>query len=238
VTCRTALHRPQTPAALSDPAAVLPFIAPPRRRTARVLLRALAVLGLALAGSAVARADAAQDPAQSVVEAALQDTVRVFAEPQLSRAETAARLRALLDHYVDLPRVGRDSLGAHWRRASADQQAAFLGLFESFLCAGYSGSVAKLGGVRFGPTSVVERGNGFTVVRAELLDPDGPGLPVLFMVGRSDDGDYRILDVVAAAISFSKLLSADFGGVLRANGGQFDALIHAIERKLATTVSP
>jgi phospholipid transport system substrate-binding protein len=56
---------------------------------------------------------------------------------------------------------------------------------------------------------------------------------VLFLVGRADDGSYRVVDVIAAAISMSKLLSADFSAVLHSNGGRFDALIDALQQKLA-----
>ncbi len=73
------------------------------------------------------------------------------------------------------------------------------------------------------------------MVRTDVQLSEGSRHTVLFMVGRSDDGSYRITDVVAAAISLSKLLNADFGGVLRSNGGQFNALIEALEHKIAAT---
>jgi phospholipid transport system substrate-binding protein len=234
MTCRTAIRRP--PAARFQPVQrEVPSGAVRRRRGVRLLLGGLTVLALALAGLATARAAPTADPAQRVVDAALQDTAQVFGQASLSRAAAAAGLRALLDQYVDLPRVGRVSLGAHWRHATPEQQAAFLTVFERFLCAGYSGSVTKMGGLRFGPTAVVERDDNVTVVRTEVQMAEGPGQPVFFVVGQSDDGSYRIMDVVAAAISLSRLLSADFGAVLRGNGGQVGALIEALEHKVELT---
>jgi phospholipid transport system substrate-binding protein len=234
MTCQTAIRRP--PAAGFQPAAgEIPRAAAGRRRARRLVLGGLTVLALALAGLATARAAPAADPAQRVVDAALQDTMQVLGQAQLSRTDAAGGLRALLDQYVDLPRVGRSSLGAHWRRATPEQQAAFLTVLESFLCAGYSDSVTKLGGLRFGPTAVVERDDTVTVVRAEVQMAEGPGRPVLFVVGQSDDGSYRITDVVAAAISLSRLLNADFGAVLRSNGGQLGVLIEALEHKVELT---
>lgn len=235
MTCRTALRRStrcarETPTATADPV-------PLRRRGTwcRWLTGAVAALAFALLGLGVARAAPGEDPAQRLVDAALQDTMHMFGQAALSRDEASARLRDLLDRYVDLPRVGRDSLGAHWRRATPEQQAAFLSVFERFLCAGYSGSAIRIGALRFGPTVVVERDGGATVVRADVLFPDGSSQPVLFIVGRSDDGAYRITDVIAATISLSRLFSADFVAVLRSNGGQFDALIDALTHKLAAT---
>ncbi|MBI3517678.1 MAG: ABC transporter substrate-binding protein [Proteobacteria bacterium] len=207
-----------------------------RRRTVPAMIGSLAAVLLVLAGPGTADAQAATEGAQRLVEAALHDTAQVFSQGQLSRAEATEQLRGLLDHYVDLPRVGRDSLGTHWRRATPEQQATFLALFESFVCAGYSGPIAKLGGaLQFGPTAVVEHDGAVTVVRTDVQLSEGPRHAVLFMVGRSDDGAYRINDVVAAAISMSKLLSADFAGVLHTNGGQFNALIEALEHKLAVS---
>jgi phospholipid transport system substrate-binding protein len=240
MTCRTAIdRRARTPVGGAARLAVPDRLAAPAARPAPARRRwpaiALTAALLALAGAAGA-AEAATEPAQTVVEAALRDTAQVFGQGPLTRAEASERLRDLIDHYVDLPRVGRDSLGAHWRRATPEQQAVFLALFESFLCTGYSGSVVKMGGgLEFGPTSVVERDDAVTVVRTDVQLAEGSRHAVLFMVGRSDDGTYRIMDVVAAAISMSKLLSADFSAVLRTNGGQFDALIGALERKLTVT---
>jgi phospholipid transport system substrate-binding protein len=193
--------------------------------------------GLLIGGLLPSFAAAAEDhdTARLLVDAALRDTQQMFTEPQLSRTEASERLRALLDRYVDLPRVGRDSLGSYWRRASADQQAGFLALFERFITAGYAGSVAKLGAIRFGPATVVESGDGVTVVQSDLQYATGETQPVLFMVGQSEDGSYRVVDVVAAAISMSKLLGADFGAVIRNNGGRFDALIDALQTKVSIT---
>jgi phospholipid transport system substrate-binding protein len=195
------------------------------------LLVGLLVGGMGPAGAAPA--DGGE--AQRLVDAAIHDTTQLLGEAQLSQAETAQRLRTLLDRYVDLPRVGRDSLGSYWRRASVEQQAGFLALFESFLAAGYSGSVAKMGTLHFGPTVIVERADGVTVVRTDVQVSGGDVHPVLFMVGQCDDGSYRVVDVVAAAISMSKLLNADFGAVLRNNGGRFEALMDALENKVAAT---
>jgi len=232
MTCRTAIHR-----SVPHAAGASVIARSTRRRRQRGLgwlVGSVTLLGVGLIGLGVARAAPGDDPAQRVVDAALQDTLQVFgSQATLSREDVTVRLRGLLDHYVDLPRVGRDSLGAHWRRATPDQQAAFLAVFERFLCVGYAGSAVRMGGLRFGPTAVVDRDDGVTVVRTDAQLSDGSAQPVLFMVGRSDDGSYRITDVVAAAISMSRLFSADFVAVLRNNGGQFDALIDALTSKLA-----
>jgi len=236
MTCRMAVRGRGTPRGATP----LPYtIDRPTRRLGRRARYGIVglLVGLLIGGVGSGRAAPAEgtEAAQRLVDAAIQDTTRLLGEPQLTQAETAQRLRTLLDRYVDLPRVGRDSLGTYWRRASAEQQAAFLALFESFLAAGYSGSVVKMGTLHFGPTAIVERGDALTVVRTDVQVTGGDIHPVLFMVGQCEDGSYRVVDVVAAAISMSKLLNADFGAVLRNNGGRFDALMDALENKLAAT---
>jgi phospholipid transport system substrate-binding protein len=206
----------------------------PRRRRAALVMMAGAALAVFLAWTQARADEPALDGAITLVNAALADTGKVFADPNQSRAEAAARLRELLDHYVDLPRVGQDSLGSHWRKATPEQQAAFVALFERFLANGYSGSVAKFGGLQFGTPAITERSERATGVRVDVT-ADGAVYPVLFSVGRSDDGSYRVTDVVAASISMSRLLSDDFGAYLRANGGRFDALLDALDKRVATT---
>ena len=236
MTCRTALRKRPRTAVVSEILTIHAFVSArrdPRRRRGLIAM-AGAALALLLAWSG-AHADEPGDAAVKLVNAALADTSKVFADPQQSRAEATARLRALIEHYVDLPRVGQESLGAHWRRATPEQQAAFVALFERFLANGYSGSVAKFAGLRFGAPAVTERSDAATVVRADVQVPDGTVFPVLFTVARGDDGSWRMTDVVAAAISMSKLLSADFGAFLRSNGGRFDALLDALEHRVSAS---
>jgi phospholipid transport system substrate-binding protein len=218
-------------------AAILPFRAPGAQRGLTRWARdgILGLLAGLLIGSVPSVAATAEgpEPAVKLVDAAIQDTLQLLGTAQLTRAEATQRLRTLLDRYVDMPRVGRDSLGSYWRHASPEQQAGFLALFESFLADGYSGSVVKMGSLHFGQPSVVEHVGDVTVVRTDVELSGGGAVPVLFMVGRCDDGSYRVVDVVAAAISMSKLFNADFGAVLRNNGGRVDALIDALEHKVS-----
>jgi ABC-type transporter MlaC component len=241
MTCRTARRGRSGTAALNQHRPALRAVprhddSPPSgKRTRRGIGGLLFGLMVGWAAPGFAATDEAGDAARRLVDAAIQDTVQVLGAPATSRSDATERLRTLLDRYVDLPRIGRDSLGTYWRRATAEQQTGFLALFESFLAAGYSSSVAKLGAIRFGPTTVVESGDGLTAIQSDVQLGDGTSAPVLFLVGRSADGSYRVVDVIAAAISLSKLLSADFGAVLRSNGGQVDALINALQQKLTVT---
>lgn len=241
MTCRMAIRsRPGNARnRMGRSAAIVPFRAPGQRRgltrCARDgILGLLAGLLISSAPSVAATADG-PEPAVKLVDAAIQDTLQLLGTSQLTRAEAIQRLRTLLDRYVDLPRVGRDSLGSYWHHASTEQQAGFLALFESFLADGYSGSVVKMGSLHFGQPTVVEHAGDVTVVRTDVELSGGGAVPVLFMVGQCDDGSYRVVDVVAAAISMSKLFNADFGAVLRNNGGRFDALIDALGRKVSAT---
>lgn len=236
MTCRTALrNRPRT-AVLTQVLTIHAFVSARRdpRRRRNLMAMAGAALALLLAWSS-ARADEPADPAIRLVSAALAETGKVFADPQQTRAQATDRLRSLIEHYVDLPRVGQESLGAYWRRATPEQQTAFVALVERFLANGYSGSVSKFGGLRFGAPAVTDRSDAATVVRTDVQVPDGTVYPVLFTVARGDDGSWRVTDVVAAAISMSKLLSADFGAFLRSNGGRFDALLDALEHRVAAS---
>src|SRR5215813_362872 len=133
MTCRTAVRsRPKT-AVMTQVLTRHAFVAgrrDPHRRRALVAM-AGAALAMFLAWTH-ARAEE-PDPAIQLVNAALAETGKLFADPSQPRAQAAARLRELLEHYVDLARVGQQSLGAYWRKATPEQQAAFVGLFERFI---------------------------------------------------------------------------------------------------------
>lgn len=242
MTCRAAIHggpamrasrSPTSPDGTSDgqPAARRPRAA--WRTAALRVAGGLVALLLSLGFAGLASAEELHDTARLLVDAALRDSVQAFDTPNLSRPEAAQRLRGLIDRYVDIPRIGRTSLGFYWQRTPQLQQADFLAVFEDFLVASYADAVQKLGTVRFSPATVIESGDARAVLRTEMQLAEDSSLPVLITVRRADDGAYRITDVVVEAISMSKLLSADFSSVVRLNGGRVEALIDALQQKLA-----
>jgi ABC-type transporter MlaC component len=83
------------------------------------------------------------------------------------------------------------------------------------------------------PGSTDDGASGIARVRVDVVSTDGPPSAVLVALRRGDDGCYRIIDVAAEAVSLGHVLAADFGAFLRRNGGRLDALVGALQEKIA-----
>jgi ABC-type transporter MlaC component len=204
------------------------------RRTVAGLLLVVAV-GATVPRTAGADevADARADGARRFVDSAMTDTVAALAVPAASTAERNARLRAVVERYVDVGALGRGSVGVFWQGAAAAQQDGFLAEFKNFLLVSYVGSMARAGQLSFAPATVIGADRQHALVRTAVRASDGPATPVLITVACADDGSYRITDVAAAGISLRTLLVADFGAFLRRNGGRLEALIVSLHNKIA-----
>ena len=212
----------------------------PRRPAARRVLAGLVGVLLSLAVVGLALAEDGSEPARRVAEAAIAAGVQAFAkpdpsQPELSGPEAQRRLRVLIDQHVDIPRIARSILGRHWRAAATEQQDTFLALFETYLINAFAGAAANMAGVTFGPVSVIEAGDALTVVRTDMRLAGEPPRPVLIALGRADDGSWRILDVVAEAISLTKTMGADFSAFLRLNGGKLEVLNATLQQRLTVS---
>lgn len=178
------------------------------------------------------------------VDAALRDMTVALATPAGAQPTRAERLRAVMERYVDIAQLGRNTVGVAWTVVPAAQQAEFLTTFQSFLTMRVTGSINKPDDLEFGPARVLAPKAGAaadpsapSVVVVDLRSADGLQRPILFAVARTDDGRYRIVDVSAEGISLGRLLAADFGGFLRRNGGRLEALMVVLQDKVAKSLA-
>ena len=207
---------------------------------ARALAALLIAVPLAARASTPPDGASTNTPVQ-IVDAALRDTVAALATPADAVPTRSERLRLVFTRYFDVAQMGRNSVGATWRLVAPAQQTQFLVTFETFLITSYVGPLEHAGDLKFGPARMVEPppgpagdgADGIARVRVDLVSTDGPPNAVLIALHRGDDGGYRIVDVAAEAVSLGHVLAADFGAFLRRNGGRLDALVGALQEKIA-----
>lgn len=141
-------------------------------------------------------------------------------------AEREERLQTLLRTSLDLDILARFALGPHWRRATAEQRAAFQAAFEDHLVQTYAQRLAGERIAAFSITAVSELAPaehfvGMTVVR----DGHAP-LPLRWRV-RQRAGEYRIVDLIVHGISLAVTQRSDLMAVAQRQG--IEALITALE---------
>ncbi len=200
------------------------------RRPAAAAILAAMLLAVLIAGQA--RAQAVQDAGRFLAD--LTDrAVDELTEPGLSDDEQERRFRSLIGDGFDIPAIGRFVLGRYWRRASEEEQTAFLAAFEDMivhrflpLFAEYSGDKISIGVARS-----FKNNSNFISVSSKLLRDEGETVRIDWRVRRRDDG-FRIVDIVAKGISIAVTLRSEYTSVLKQNGGD----VGALARKLRAVI--
>lgn len=175
-------------------------------------------------------AQAAQDPAQFMIDLDRQATAP-FLDESLSHEARIETVRRLAERSFDTAKIGKFVLGVHWRRATPEQQAAFLEVF------------GEVNLQRFLPLFTKYIDHSFTVqkVRQDERKPElffvtsvitqgaNPPVTVEWRLVREGDG-YRILDVVAEGVSMVLTLRNEYASVIKTDG--MDGLIAQLRSKV------
>lgn len=170
--------------------------------------------------------------AEGVVKNAIADATKAFVGGPFTTGEARAKIAMMVEKYADVPYESEQLLGRYWRKAGPDQRQTFSGLLVPFFVATYGGMIdgAKdtpkidfLGSEPKGEGILVH-----TVITAQGEDP----VPVDWLVQTMTDGRTVITDLVAEEIGLVTTMRSDFTSVIRAGGGEMDALFTAMRKKI------
>lgn len=193
----------------------------------RRFMAAAVVFAAALAVGAP-RGMAAPDPAAFISTLGSQ-AIQVLG-PSVPPQQRLARFRQLFHDDFDVPNIGRFVLGRYWRIASPQEQQEFLRLFQEYIVQAYSARLGEYGGEPFKVTGTRDS-DGETVVTSEIIRQDGnPVMVDWYLIDRG--GSLKITDVYVGGISMKVTERDEFAAVIQRNGGQVEALLEQLRRKV------
>ncbi|OIQ98457.1 toluene tolerance, Ttg2 [mine drainage metagenome] len=195
-------------------------------------LAAVALLAAALFSAPAARADEVAD-AQALVNHLMGDAIATFGGKSLPMAERGRQLRRMITQYADVDLAAKDILGRYWAKATPAQQAEFRGLVVDYAVGSWSRQLSDL------PTNQqVEFTTSETTPSGRLLlhslMHSNDVTPVDWSIAHAADGHLVIADVAISGVSIVHTMRADFGTIIRANGGQLPPLFQALRTKIAS----
>jgi phospholipid transport system substrate-binding protein len=142
----------------------------------------------------------------------------------ITRAERVRRFRILLNEHFDVRTIGRFVLGRYWRKASEEERAEFLILFEGLIVDTYVDRFAKYSGQALSVTKT-EDSRDDSIVYSRIDRPSGgPPVGVAWRL-RLRDGRYLIIDVMVEGVSMGQTQRSEFASVIRRNGGSVEGLL-------------
>ena len=148
-------------------------------------------------------------------------------------AERLARFRQLFHADFDGPGIARFVLGRYWRSASEEEQQEYLNLFEDYVVYVYGTRLSNFSGETFKVRGSRTDANG-TIVSTDILNPSGePPIKVDWRLV-SDNGAFKINDVVIDGISMLVTQRSEFASVIQRHGGQIGGLLALMREKTNT----
>jgi phospholipid transport system substrate-binding protein len=182
---------------------------------------------LALAGTA--QAQVAPDAAKTFITQSGQQLVGIVNGSD-AQAQKDDELRQLVDKIVAVDQVGDYVLGRYKSVATPDQHAQFLKLFHQLLSYNITYQIKAYQGISFTVNGTSVMGND-TVVDTTITTPGKAPADVGWAVDEVD-GSPKIVDVIVAGTSLRITTRNDYASVITDNGGQFTALLTAMQNQI------
>ena len=197
----------------------------------RQVMRMGLALALAIAGASSARAEGDFQDSKDLVQNLANEAVQVMTGKGISDVDRISRFRTLFISAVDMPSVGRFVLSRYWDKASPDQQADFMKVFEDMLVYTWSTRfrdaadkvTVKVVGAKSETPQVVK-------IESQIVRPDQEPIPVFWKIRQTPQG-LKIADLSIEGTSMLYTYREEYGSVLNQNAGRIDALIDMLRKK-------
>ena len=144
-----------------------------------------------------------------------------------------ARFRELFRTDFDCPGIARFVLGRYWRTASQEEQQEFVKLFEDYVVFVYTARLSNFGGEALKVRGSRSDGDG-VIVSTDVISPGAASPMKIDWRLVTDNGSYKISDVIVEGISMMTTQRSEFASVVQRNGGQVRGLIAMMRDKTAS----
>jgi phospholipid transport system substrate-binding protein len=192
-----------------------------------VLRRLLALTGLAMSVSILTASSAAYaaNPAETFISTNIQRGLQILNTPGPQRA---TQFETFLEGLTDISRIGRFTLGAARRTASAADIAAFDAAFKNYAIAVYQSRLSAYSGQTLKVTGSTQNQPDDYTVTTVTIDPAAKSnqqpLTVAFRVV-NEQGRMVVVDVSVAGVWLSIEERDQFSAFLSQHNGSIPALI-------------
>lgn len=194
------------------------------------LARIFAIVLLVVATSGFARAEASSP--NGFIEKLADWALELVTDRTSSMSAKRSSFDKLLAETFDMEGIGRFLLGRYWRLATPEEREAYLKAFNESIVYTYTARFDEYQGQKLVVDGSREDGQ-FTIVSTRIVDPKGtPDVKVDWRVIPQGDS-FKVADVVIEGVSMSVTQRQEYASVIQNNGGQVQALIKALNERMA-----
>jgi phospholipid transport system substrate-binding protein len=203
---------------------------PIKERTVPLLACRRVVMSLA-AGAAVALVSPAfaADPAADLISTTAAKVIDIVKTTTAGAARQSG-IQQVMQTDFDVPLMSQTALGAHWPKATPEQQARFLKATEIAEAKAYSERFGQYAGQTLTIGKTTTRPNGISIVDSRLNQSNGQSIKLEWEV-RQGPQRLRITDVKVEGVSMVMTRRSDFNSYIQTNGGKVQPLIDELEAR-------
>ena len=183
------------------------------------------------AGAAMALASPAfaADPAADLIAATAAQVIDIVKTTTAGAARQAA-IQQVMQTQFDVPYMAQTALGAHWAKATPEQQARYVKATEIAEAKAYSERFGQYAGQTLAIGKTMTRPNGVSIVDSRLNQSNGQPIKLEWEVRQGAQG-LRITDVKVEGVSMVMTRRSDFNSYIQSNGGKVQPLIDELETR-------
>ena len=163
----------------------------------------------------------------------LWDRAVILLSNKTDAAIRMARFRELFRADFDCPGIARFVLGRYWRTASNEEQQEFVRIFEDYVVFVYTARLSNFGGETMKVRGSRSDGDGVIVSTDMISSGRTTPLRIDWRLA-SDNGSYKISDVIVEGISMAVTQRSEFASVVQRDGGQIRGLLALMREKTAS----
>ena len=187
---------------------------------------ALTLLAAALAASPVIAGDAADE-----LQRQADRVIGVLADRSTAAVERQREVRTIVTEVFDFDEASRRTLGRAWAERTPEERASFKALFVDLLDRAYLRRLDGWDGQRIVVGDELMDTDRATV-RAAIVARDGDRTPMEYLMRRSDDGRWRVIDINVGGASLLGNYRAQFARLMQTGG--FAHLMEKLQAKVAS----
>ena len=157
----------------------------------------------------------------------------ILKDPQLKgeskKSERRHKLKEVLYERFDFTEMAKRSLGAEWRRRSAEEQKEFAKLFTDLLERAYLDKIESYNGENFQYLREREDDNNYAQVDTKIVDNKGQEFSINYRLYKMGE-DWKVYDVVIEDVSVVNNYRSQFNRLLATSS--FEELVNRMRGKL------
>ncbi|MCG8508545.1 MAG: ABC transporter substrate-binding protein [Rhodospirillales bacterium] len=179
-----------------------------------------------------AQADEGKADAKAFIESLADRAISALTIETVPREERIELFRDLLNDHFAVKTIGRWVLGRYWNRATKEQRAEYLSLFEDLIIATYVDRFTAYSGEALTVTKIVPATGKDLLVNTSITRPKATQPVSVDWRVRQRDSGFKIVDVIVEGVSMGQTQRSEFASVIRRNGGTLEGLLAKLRADL------